>query len=140
MNKNIEETINSAHQLIKNGLKHIQFESFDKIKPPTISGVYIIRNNNGEVIYIGKAKNLRRRILNDHFSAEKNDTTSAFRRSIYELYGIHFGKEMHDWVSNNCRVGFIGIEDHDTYSLVEAILIASFRTKELLNKPMCDSN
>ena len=40
---------------------------------PTSSGVYIMKNINGEVIYVGKAKNLKNRV-SQYFQSSKNHT------------------------------------------------------------------
>ena len=45
-----------------------------KIKElPTNSGVYIMENHNGEVIYVGKAINLKNRV-SQYFQENKNHT------------------------------------------------------------------
>lgn len=59
----------------------------DKLKYlPTSPGVYIYKNKNGKVIYIGKASNLRNRVksyfqTNKHYDAK----TNALVKNIYDL-------------------------------------------------------
>lgn len=60
----------------------VKTDSRDKIAPkllditeslPSITGVYYIHNANGEIIYIGKSKNIKQRV-NQHFT---NDSTKS---------------------------------------------------------------
>ena len=44
------------------------------LKAPSASGVYLWRNEEGEVIYVGKAKNLKNR-LTSYFSGQKDIKT-----------------------------------------------------------------
>ena len=64
--KKIEKLIKKVYNIIMD-LK-------TKIKElPTNSGVYIMKNINGEVIYVGKAKNLKNRVT-QYFQNSKNHT------------------------------------------------------------------
>ena len=48
---------------VKNGVKMTRQELYEKAKSlPLLPGVYIIRDKNDEIIYIGKAKELRKRV------------------------------------------------------------------------------
>ncbi len=133
--ENIIEIVGGlAKEAINLGPKRI-----NDVNLPQKSGVYIIRHNRDGIIYIGKAKNLKRRIGTDHLSAETSDTMSAFRRSVHKEYEVQFGPKMKEWISDNCSFSYLEIEGHDIYSLVEAILIASFRSNKLLNKPKIET-
>src|SRR5574344_290566 len=44
------------------------------LKAPSVSGVYLLRNPKNEVIYVGKAKNLKNR-LSSYFSGNKDIKT-----------------------------------------------------------------
>jgi DNA polymerase-3 subunit epsilon len=60
---------------------------------PELEGVYYFYNENGDVIYIGKSKNLRARVIN-HF---KNNTTKKaiqMREEITELDFVVSGNEL----------------------------------------------
>jgi len=102
---------------------------------PDTAGVYLIYDKDGNVIYVGKAKKLRRRINDDHVSGERKISTSTFRRKVYREYGIEPGNEMRTWVINNCLFAYEEIENSDTRSLVETLLIAFLRanSEPLLN-------
>jgi hypothetical protein len=104
------------------------------METPETGGVYIIRKSNEGILYIGKARNLQRRICTDHLSREKRDSMSAFRRSVHDKYGIPFGVEMREWILKNCTFAYLEIADADMRSLVEALLVATCRTELLLNK------
>lgn len=105
----------------------------DSAEFPENGGVYLFRNVAGEIVYVGKARNLKRRIRVDHLSQELRDTMSTFRRSINKVFGIPFGPEMKAWIYSNCKISFVQIDDPDMRSLVEALLVAAGRSKSLLN-------
>ena len=61
-----------------------------KIKElPTNSGVYIMKNADGEVIYVGKAKNLKNRVT-QYFQHNKNHTLKvrSMVKNIADFYYI----------------------------------------------------
>jgi predicted GIY-YIG superfamily endonuclease len=51
---------------------------------PEMSGCYILTNFHGEIIYIGLAKNLRKRVLQHLENPEKNTITKSGK--IYYIY------------------------------------------------------
>ena len=93
--------IDGAHQLAEPSeqLKHeikasllppaISKEQVDAL--PTVPGVYYFHNEEGEVIYVGKSKNIRKRIV-QHFNIDfKSRKSIEFKNQIaditYELMG-----------------------------------------------------
>lgn len=105
----------------------------ESIELPESGGVYLFRNSAGNIIYVGKAKNLRRRIHIDHLSQELQDTMSAFRRSINRVFSVPFGPEIRSWICQNCSVSYYQIDNSDMRSIVEALLISVGRSDFLLN-------
>lgn len=101
---------------------------------PQKAGVYLIYNKERRILYVGKAKNIQRRICIDHLSGELKDTMSAFRRTLHSDYHIPFGKKMKEWIKDNCLFSYLEIPDADMRSLVEALIIAHLRNGSLLNK------
>ncbi|MCM3390230.1 GIY-YIG nuclease family protein [Ureibacillus chungkukjangi] len=81
------------------------------------SGFYIMKNNLGEIIYIGESENIRKR-LSEHYKG-KSGTTKSFKqlftyvevfycspveRKIYEIYAINlFNPPGNVW--GNCNMG-----------------------------------
>ena len=58
------------------------------LKAPLSSGVYLWRNAEDTVIYVGKAKNLKNR-LSSYFSGQKNIKTKLFiSQSYFSLFFI----------------------------------------------------
>ncbi len=55
---------------------------------PTDAGVYIHKNENGKIIYIGKAKNLRNRIR-QYFQSSKNMDAKT-RRLVQQIVDFEF--------------------------------------------------
>lgn len=61
-------------------------------KLPNAPGVYIFKNKKNEIIYVGKAKNLRSRVLSYFKSNERRDT--KITRSAHYLEFIETGSEL----------------------------------------------
>ena len=51
---------------------------------PTSPGVYIMKNKNDRVIYVGKAKSLRNRVRS-YFAGEKDPKTAVLRKRIHHI-------------------------------------------------------
>lgn len=103
---------------------------------PTKPGVYLIREKNGKIMYVGKAKQLHRRINDDHISGDLDMGTSTFRRKLARAHTeLLPGPAMRVWVVSNCTFSFIEITDPDMCNIVEAVAIAIARTQnpDLLN-------
>lgn len=113
------------NKVIKLSEKLLETPSLNVKKIPNKGGVYLIRRS-GKIIYIGKAKNLFRRINSDHISGENKNSTSTVRRKITKKLGIPHGKKLREWMSK-CNFGVVEINDSDLRSLVEAYLIYFLR-------------
>jgi len=90
-------------------------------------GIYLIKRD-GKIIYVGKAKNLSRRINSDHISGEIKNTTSTVRRKVTKKLGIPHGKSLRQWMSE-CNFSTLEIIDPDTRTLVESYIIYFLRNK-----------
>ncbi len=72
---------------------------YDKLLPilqtlPSTAGVYQYFDNKGTIIYIGKAKNLKNRVLSYfHNQSNLNSKTKLLVRKIYNIELIHLGSE-----------------------------------------------
>jgi len=62
------------------------------LQAPTEPGVYIIRNGDGQIIYVGKAKSLRNR-LKSYFSGEKDIKTATLLRHARSIETIIVASE-----------------------------------------------
>jgi len=54
-------------------------------KLPTTSGVYLMKDVDGHIIYVGKAKNLKRRVSSYFLNTEKTVKTDALVSHIYDF-------------------------------------------------------
>lgn len=54
-------------------------------KLPTTSGVYLMKDIDGHIIYVGKAKNLKRRVSSYFLNTEKTVKTTALVENIYDF-------------------------------------------------------
>ena len=102
---------------------------------PTSQGAYLIYDKDEDIIYVGKGKNLKRRICDDHRGGDEKMSTSTFRRSVNKIHGIAAGRPLRDWVRNNCTFAFVTIPDPDLCSAVEALTVRVLRRQgcKLLN-------
>ena len=62
-------------------------------KLPKKTGVYYFHNNKGEVIYIGKAKNLKSRV-SSHFTGKLSRKNEVFSREIFDVSFEVTGSEL----------------------------------------------
>lgn len=92
--------------------------------------------SSNQVIYIGKAKVLYRRINSDHISGENKITTSTFRRSLCQKFNRDPGPWMRKWILDDCKFKYVEISNSDLCDLVESFLINLLRREggPLLNK------
>lgn len=59
----------------------------DKLKRlPTNPGVYVMLNSDGQVIYVGKAKNLKNRVRQYFFNSVKTDKVMAMVNAVADFY------------------------------------------------------
>jgi hypothetical protein len=130
---NVDETLKSAGTLLSELVNRRPERLTSSSQCPATGGVYLIYEGE-KVIYVGKAKNLARRIFTDHLSEEVADTMSAFRRSLNRRDRTAFGPGMRTWIVNNCLLAYLEISDADLRGVVESMAIAVLRTPGLLNK------
>ena len=131
MEKLAEKAIKKALEL--QNKRRLSFKDIGEIL--RTQGVYLIGNNEGSVIYVGKAKVLRRRLKDDHVSGDNDGVTSTFRRKLCKTFGFKPGKELKSWIIKNCQFAWVEIPHGDETSLVEALLVYHYRSlgEKLLN-------
>ena len=60
---------------------------FDKLKLlPDNPGVYVMLNGDGQIIYVGKAKNLKNRVRSYFHSNKKPEKVEAMVKNIADFY------------------------------------------------------
>jgi hypothetical protein len=127
------QIVSSAQKSVRDLLTKPSQAISDCTGCPVSGGVYVVYEN-GKVLYVGKAGNLRRRVFTDHLSGEIADTMSAFRRSLHDRDQTEYGPAMKAWIVKNCRYAFVEIPDADMRGVVESLAIAVCRTDTLLNR------
>lgn len=70
---------------------HIPKSVFDQL--PEKAGVYYFHNRKGKVIYVGKAKNIRNRIIG-HFTGESGKTKRLFHENLHNISYDLTGNEL----------------------------------------------
>lgn len=61
---------------------------------PEVPGVYYFRDESGKPIYIGKAKNLKKRVSTHFISNKETKRSQAFKREIYHIDYERTGSEL----------------------------------------------
>ncbi|MDR2729567.1 MAG: excinuclease ABC subunit UvrC [Treponema sp.] len=90
---------------------------------PAAPGVYIMKNEEGEIIYVGKAKSLRNR-LKSYFSGEKDIKTATLLRHIRNIETIIVNSEYEALLLENTLIKQhspkynINLKDGKTYPLI----------------------
>ena len=63
---------------------HIKLDSL-----PTEPGIYLMKNRDGQIIYIGKAKSLRSRVRS-YFQASANDGRRQFKALVRNIVDLDY--------------------------------------------------
>ncbi|WP_316829212.1 exonuclease domain-containing protein [Pedobacter aquatilis] len=86
-----------AEMLKKTSKEQVLPPNLDKatiLKLPDQPGVYYFKDNKGKIVYVGKAKNLKKRVIS-HFSGNKpNRQRQDFLRTIYHVDYVICGTEL----------------------------------------------
>jgi hypothetical protein len=119
----IAEYLNLLQKMLS--AKRYEFRKPQREVPKT-RGVYIIYDTTS-ILYVGRTKNLRRRLLTDHLGKETdNNDRSRFRRALKKRLSENsrfrvamkkdFGlteEEIGDYIKNSCAFSFLEIEDSE---------------------------
>jgi len=128
----MDNQINS--QLIIENLKNAALDA------PTEPGVYIMRNSDGEIIYVGKAKSLKNR-LKSYFSGEKDIKTATLLRHIRSFETIIVQNEYEALLLENTLIKQhspkynINLKDGKTYPVIRVThedFPRIFRTRRII--------
>jgi hypothetical protein len=87
---------------------------------PGMAGIYVIFNERNEIIYIGRTRNIKRRLLVNH--RRGNVRGSQFRRALMQNYDFNDEREISNYIEK-CTFKFKEIEDS-----VERIRLEHFAT------------
>lgn len=87
--------------------------------PKKKPGVYVIFNKNAEIIYVGRTKDLNRRILRDH-----KLYGSQFRTALMREYKLVSKEEVSKYITDNCSFLFKQIEDTEDRIRLEHFAVA----------------
>jgi len=90
---------------------------------PSEPGVYIMKNDSGEIIYVGKAKSLKNR-LKSYFSGEKDIKTATLMRHVRNIETIIVPSEFEAFLLENTLIKQhspkynIDLKDGKTYPVI----------------------
>jgi excinuclease UvrABC nuclease subunit len=91
------------------------------IEVPDKPGIYAIFNKNGKIIYIGRTKNLQRRLLEDHRRGDVKG--NQFRKALMQNYGFTTKEQINSYV-DQCTFKFKEVEDPEERVRLEHFAIA----------------
>ncbi|MCL2196386.1 MAG: excinuclease ABC subunit UvrC [Treponema sp.] len=129
----MDNQINS--QLIIENLKSAALDA------PTAPGVYIMKNSEGQIIYVGKAKSLKNR-LKSYFSGEKDIKTATLLRHINTFETIIVQNEYEALLLENTLIKQhspkynINLKDGKTYPVIRVThedFPRIFRTRRIIH-------
>lgn len=101
--------------------KSLGFRNVVSSEVPDCPGVYVIFDERDVVIYVGRTKNLRRRLLGDH--RRGNVRGSQFRKALMQNYGLISEEQVNNYV-DRCTFKFKEIEDPQERIRLEHFVIA----------------
>jgi len=100
------EYVGKVKELLAN--RSLSFKNIVSNEVPDRPGVYVIFDERGRVIYVGRTRNLRRRLLGDH--RRGNVRGSQFRKALMQNYGLTNEEQINGYV-DQCTFKFKEIED-----------------------------
>jgi len=108
--KVVSEYLEKTHKLLAK--PKYKFSEATRQEVPADSGVYAIHENKLDtIIYVGRTKNLRRRLLGDH--KRGNIEGSQFRKAIKRYFSLETEDEISNHISKNCTFQFLVIEENE---------------------------
>jgi len=106
--------------------KSLSFKNVVSSEVPDRPGVYAIFDERGRVIYVGRTRNLRRRLLRDH--RRGNVRGSQFRKALMQNYGLTDEEQI------NSHVDQFTFKFKEVYDPEERIRLEHFATAVLAPK------
>ena len=100
---------------------------FSSLKPTdidvSIPGVYVIATTEDEILYVGKASNLRRRIYTNHLQG--NLSTAMLKKYLIEdvhLPAVSNQEEAKAWIKANCYFKYLPEHNERERAMLESLL------------------
>ena len=81
----------------------------EKVEVKKEPGIYLISDKDGRIVYVGRTKNLQRRLLSNHRSG--NIRGSQFRKALMKYRGLRPEYEITRYIKKNCEFKFKVVED-----------------------------
>lgn len=107
---------------------------------PEEAGVYVMLNADGQIIYVGKAKNLKNRVRQYFYATKKPEKVSAMVANIVDFYYILTGSENEAFTLENNLIKKnkprynILLKDDKTYPYLKIDLTQKFPSFEITRK------
>ena len=103
-----------------------RFADASSLDIPEAPGVYVIYDTRiNAIIYAGRTKNLRRRLLGDH--KRGNVRGSQFRKALGRNFTLNSEDEITSYILKNCSFQFMALEEFEEIVRLEHFAIAVLR-------------
>jgi excinuclease UvrABC nuclease subunit len=113
------EYVNKVKELLAS--KSLNFKNATSRDVPAKPGVYVIFDEHDKIIYVGRTRNLRRRLLRDHKRGDVKG--SQFRRALIQNYSLTSEAQINSYV-DQCTFKFKEIEEPEERIRLEHFAIA----------------
>ena len=103
---------------------------FSELKPsgiPERAGVYLISNNSSEPYYVGRTKNLRQRLYNNHLMGSL--TNACLKKYLIDNGVVSDKEEAKTFILQNCKVRWIFEDDYRKRGALEGYFKGIFFPK-----------
>ena len=123
----MQSIIDEYKSLIDNLLdsKKISFDdnlSARLLKEPGVYIIWEIDSDKEIAIYVGKTKNIKRRIKDDHYRGDR--VASTLKRKLINNTEYKDEKDVMRYLSNKCYIQFLILEDANLRSRFEHFVIS----------------
>lgn len=112
--------------------KELFFADFKPSLLPELAGVYCIYHNNNRPFYVGRTKNLRQRLYNNHLMGPLSN--ARLKKYLIDNNVVNDKVEAKDFIKENCKVKWIYENDYRKRGAIEgyftAILFPDFGIDE----------
>lgn len=115
----VQNYVGKVKQLLEG--KELSFRNVVSSEVPEAPGVYLILNERNQVIYVGRTKNLRRRLPGEH--KRGNIKGSQFRRALSLNFGFVNENQISHYV-DLCTFKFKVVEDSEDRIRLEHFAVA----------------
>jgi excinuclease UvrABC nuclease subunit len=99
-----------------------RFDEATSVQVPSVSGVYLIYEGESKIIYAGRSKNLRTRLLQQH--KRGNVGGSQFRKALGQKQSLASEVKISGYIETHCSFQFLPVEGFEEMVRLEHFITA----------------